>query len=128
MSSDGRTVAEILLPVLPAAPAIFTADGSGAGQGAILNEDLTPNSAVNPAARESIITVWATGLGQALTNVSVAGVDCPVLYTESPGEISPGVLLVKCKLPAQVPVGYTMPVSLLSGGAASQVGVTIAVE
>jgi uncharacterized protein (TIGR03437 family) len=33
--------------VAPSAPAIFTVNGSGAGQGAVLNQDGTLNSAAN---------------------------------------------------------------------------------
>jgi uncharacterized protein (TIGR03437 family) len=43
------------------APGLFTADSSGKGQGAILNEDVTPNSAVNPAVPGSIVVLWGTG-------------------------------------------------------------------
>jgi uncharacterized protein (TIGR03437 family) len=50
-------------PVAQAAPGIFTADGSGYGQAAALNQDGTLNSASNPAAQGSIVTLFATGLG-----------------------------------------------------------------
>ena len=36
--------------VLDAVPALFTADSSGGGQGAILNHDMAPNSKDNPEA------------------------------------------------------------------------------
>ena len=54
----------VIVPVLPAHPGIFTLDSSGAGQGAILNEDNTFNSAAQPAARGSIIVLFGTGAGQ----------------------------------------------------------------
>jgi uncharacterized protein (TIGR03437 family) len=50
-------------PVVQAAPGIFTADRSGYGQAAALNQDGTLNSASNPAAQGSIVTLFATGLG-----------------------------------------------------------------
>jgi uncharacterized protein (TIGR03437 family) len=50
-------------PVAQAAPGIFTADGSGYGQAAALNQDGSLNSASNPAAQGSIVTLFATGLG-----------------------------------------------------------------
>jgi uncharacterized protein (TIGR03437 family) len=96
VTSQVQTVANLVLPVAPAAPAIFTADGGGSGQGAILNEDLTFNSACNPAARGSIITLLATGVGPAqdALSVQVGGIDCQVLYTEPPDVFNPGVLRV----------------------------------
>jgi uncharacterized protein (TIGR03437 family) len=46
------------------APGLYTADSSGKGQGAILNEDgATPNSAANPAVAGSIVVLWGTGEG-----------------------------------------------------------------
>lgn len=54
----------ISLPVAVAAPGIFAANSSGTGQGAILNQDSTANSASNPAGRNTIIQIFATGEGQ----------------------------------------------------------------
>jgi uncharacterized protein (TIGR03437 family) len=47
-------------PVVQTAPAVFTVDGTYA---AALNQDGSINSATNPAAVGSIVSVWATGLG-----------------------------------------------------------------
>jgi uncharacterized protein (TIGR03437 family) len=55
----------VTMPVLPSRPGIFTLDGTGQGQGAILNEDGSLNSASNPARRGSVISIWATGGGEA---------------------------------------------------------------
>ncbi len=41
-------------------PGIFVASGT---QGAILNQDFSPNSSTNPAASGSVILIYATGLG-----------------------------------------------------------------
>src|SRR5687768_8289887 len=53
------------VPVLASRPGIFSRDGSGRGQGAILNEDGTFNSPSNPARRGSTITMFGTGGGEA---------------------------------------------------------------
>ncbi len=45
------------------APGFFTADGSGRGQIAALNQDTTPNGAANPAEAGSVIVLYATGTG-----------------------------------------------------------------
>ena len=47
----------------PAIPGIFTSDASGSGQGAILNQDYSVNSAANPAAKGSAVMVYTAGLG-----------------------------------------------------------------
>src|SRR5262249_4152281 len=53
----------LTVPVALTRPGIFTTDGSGSGQGAILNEDGTVNSPKNPAAKGSVIAVYLTGGG-----------------------------------------------------------------
>ena len=47
-------------PVVEAAPGVFTTDGTHA---VALNQDETLNSAANPAALDSTVTIFATGLG-----------------------------------------------------------------
>jgi uncharacterized protein (TIGR03437 family) len=63
VSSGGVLTNPILMPDKPGAPGIFSVDGSGVGQGYILNADGTQNGASNPAATGSIITIFATGPG-----------------------------------------------------------------
>ena len=53
----------VTLPMANAAPGIATADASGAGQGAILNQDGTPNSSATPAPPGSIVSLFGTGEG-----------------------------------------------------------------
>jgi len=59
-----QTVATLQVPVQPASPAIFTLDATGAGPGAILNQDYGVNSPANPAAKGSVVMIYATGAGQ----------------------------------------------------------------
>jgi uncharacterized protein (TIGR03437 family) len=59
----------VTVQVLPSRPGIFTLDGTGQGQGAILNEDGSLNSASNPARRGSFISIFATGGGEAAPGV-----------------------------------------------------------
>ena len=56
--------------IAPEAPAIFTNPPGGSGQGIILNQDFSLNSAANPAAPGSIIMIYATGLGPVTPAVS----------------------------------------------------------
>jgi len=63
VSSRGAVGNSVTLAIAPAAPGIFTADSSGRGQAALLNQDSSPNSATNPAAAGSVLQIFATGLG-----------------------------------------------------------------
>jgi uncharacterized protein (TIGR03437 family) len=63
--ADGAQVLTLpeTITVAAARPAIFTTNEQGTGQGAIRNQDSSPNSASNAAARGSVVQVYATGLG-----------------------------------------------------------------
>ncbi len=60
---QGTAVASTTVPVQAASPAVFALDGSGGGQGAILNADGSVNTSDNPAARGSVVVLFATGGG-----------------------------------------------------------------
>jgi uncharacterized protein (TIGR03437 family) len=49
--------------IVASAPGIFSLSGKGFGPGAVLNQDNSVNSADNPAARGSVIQIFATGGG-----------------------------------------------------------------
>jgi uncharacterized protein (TIGR03437 family) len=70
----------LTIPVAAARPGVFTTDSSGYGQGAILNQDGSLNSAANPAARGSIIVLYLTGEGlkdPASSDGAINGVTLP---------------------------------------------------
>lgn len=71
----------VTMPVLASRPGIFSLDGSGRGQGAILNQDGSLNSPSNPARRGSIVTIYATGGGEAAPDI----VDGQILSGVLPG-------------------------------------------
>ncbi|HLW76718.1 MAG TPA: IPT/TIG domain-containing protein, partial [Bryobacteraceae bacterium] len=63
VQSGGAASNQMAVLVTSASPGIFSVDGSGFGQGYILNQDGTMNSQGNPAAPGSRITLFATGAG-----------------------------------------------------------------
>jgi len=69
---NGIQSAAAAIPVSLALPGIFTADSSGKGDAACLNQDGSFNSPSNPAARGSVITLFVTGEG-ATSPASIAG-------------------------------------------------------
>ena len=122
----GQT-AEWVLPVVGVTPGIFTIDGTGTGQAAIVNQDGTVNNAANPAARGSVISMYATG-SSAGAEVTIGGIAATVQYAgQAPGEIA-GLMQVNAVVPQGVAVGPTVPVVVGIGGLQSQAGVTVAVK
>ena len=136
----------IALPVTPVGPSIFSANTSGTGQGAILNSDLSVNTSANPAPKNSIIVIYATGEGQtspggvdgqqALTTfpkplqpvtVNIGGLPAQVLYAGAAPSLVAGVIQINAQLPPGVPSG-DVPVQVVVGTTSSQQGITVAVK
>ena len=136
----------ITMLVTPSAPGIFTADGSGSGQAAILNEDGTINSAANPARKGSVVVIFATGEGQtnpggvdgklaALplpapllpVSVDIGGAAADVLYSGAAPTLVAGVFQVNVRVPANAPTA-SAGVVLHVGNASSRPGVTLAIQ
>lgn len=144
---NGNQSTPAVLQVADAAPGLFTADASGKGQGAILNQDTSLNSPQTPATRGSIVVVYATGEGQTTPpgvdgkiaqstlpkpNLSVSarvgGIDAEVLYAGAAPGLVAGVLQANLRIPMDVAVSDAVPIVLVVGGIASQPGVTLAVH
>lgn len=81
MNFDWRSI-PVRMPVWPARPGIFTANGSGKGQASALNQDGSVNSPANPAAKGEIAVLWGTGGGveNLPSKVFIDGIECEVLY------------------------------------------------
>jgi uncharacterized protein (TIGR03437 family) len=141
-----QTSTPVAVSVAPTAPAIFTADSSGQGQALANNADGSPNSAANPAAAGSVVTLFATGMGP----LSPAAADGTILFAPLPktamtvtatvggqtatvqaaGGVSnnvAGSVQVSIQIPGGTPAGDA-PVVVQVGGVSSPAGVTIAVH
>jgi len=131
VETNGRRTSAVQMPVASTAPGIFviSRDG-GRNQGAILNEDSTVNGPVNPAARGSIIQIFATGGGLTPTTetaVRIGGQIAEILYSgQAPGLVD-GALQVNARIPAGVPAGDASVV-LSVGGRPSAFGTVVAVR
>ncbi len=142
---NGVTSPSITVSVNQTAPGIFTLNSSGKGQGAILNQNSTVNGSGNPAAKGSVVVIYATGEGQTtplgvtgtitgatlklpLNAVSlfIDGQNAEILYAGSaPGLVS-GVLQINARVPANAASG-TVTVQINQGGQISP-AVTMAVQ
>jgi uncharacterized protein (TIGR03437 family) len=63
VQSGGALSNAVLAPVAAASPGLFSVDGTGLGQGYILNQDGARNTPDNPAKPGDQITIFATGVG-----------------------------------------------------------------
>ena len=62
-ASTGQILASSLFRIDSVSPGLFTADSSGSGQLAAVNQDGTVNSALHPAKAGTFISLYGTGLG-----------------------------------------------------------------
>lgn len=141
---NGKFSEESTLPVVTAAPGLFSADSSGSGAGAILNADYPLNSEENPVEPGGVVFLYGTGGGvvQAAvsegtmtmaatplvseTSVTVNGEPAEVLYAGNAGGLVAGVVQVNIRLPKTV--SGMVPVVVTSAGVSSQATVTVAVR
>lgn len=152
--NEGRLLASEYLRVSSDAPAVFTANATGQGQAAVLNENYTPNAAANPATRGRYVIVYATGQGTQLLDevsrqllrlpsgfaapaqplyvtaqtpiVTIGGVSAPVTFSGlAPGFV--GLWQLNVLLPAHAPTGNAVPLLLRTSNGSSRV-TTIAVQ
>jgi uncharacterized protein (TIGR03437 family) len=137
----------LTLPVAPASPAIFSLASSGTGPGAILNQDFSLNTAQAPAARGSIIQMFATGEGQTRpagvdgrlavaplpapvlpVTVTIGGRAATVVYSGGAPGLVAGVVQINARVPDEVTPGASVPVMIRVGEIASPDGITVAVR
>jgi uncharacterized protein (TIGR03437 family) len=108
-----------------AAPGLFTVSNAGSGQAEALNSNGSLNSAANPAAAGSTVTLFATGVAtDSALAVTIAGESAAV---QSISAASEGVV----QIAVQIPTGLTsgaVPVVIQSAGISSPSGVTIAIR
>jgi uncharacterized protein (TIGR03437 family) len=145
----GQRSTPVSVGIGPAVPGLFTANSTGSGQAAALNDNFSSNSPANPAARGSLVILYATGVG--LTNpatpdgqiiaqgtalptpllpisVQIGDVPAEVVFAGgSPGLIS-GVIQINARIAENVTPGDAVPVVLTVGTAASRPGVTVSVR
>src|SRR5262249_18183155 len=134
--------------VSAASPAIFSANSTGAGQGAILNvPSLAKNSTANPAPLGSEVAIYATGTGvtkpaskdgvltgtnpplvaQPVT-VTIGGQSAQVLYQgAAPGFVA-GLTQINVTIPSNIAPGPAVPITIAVAGVTSVSGVTLAVK
>jgi len=147
----GALSSALPVPVQAAHPGLFTADASGQGGGAILNQDFSLNRDLNPAARGSVVMIYSTGGGAttppevdaAITpappapllllatkpvSVTIGGIAAAVSYSgAAPSQIA-GLTQVNAQVPDGATPGPKVPVVVTIGTWQSQSGVTMAVK
>lgn len=147
VENNGAVIGNLQITAADTAPALFTANASGKGQIAALNQDSSVNSAANPAAPGSVVVLYATGGGEwtepvpdgqimgshlvgpkAPVFVRVGKLPTQVIYVGSAPFLVNGALQVNVVLPKELIPDLAVPIQLVAGNFASPPGTTIAVK
>lgn len=146
VETGGRRSAPVQIQLYDASPGIFSVDGSGLGQGAILNQDGSLNGTGNPAEGESVVMLYATGMGQTEpesadgaipietlpkpvlpVSVLIGSTEAEVLYAGAAPYLISGAMQVNARIPRNlIPGSYLL--TLRIGRFSSPRGITIAVK
>ena len=143
---QGVRSAAVSVPVTGAVPGIFAGDGSGRAKRGRLNQDLSLNSAANPAKAGDIVVLYATGEGQTMPSgvdgrlaegllpvpsgacaVTIGGIAASITYCGAAPYLTSGLLQINAKVPSAVASGNA-PVLLSINGISSPAGITVAVR
>jgi uncharacterized protein (TIGR03437 family) len=149
VSFDGVSSNVLTMQVTASAPAIFSLNQAGNGQGAILDQNYTLNGSASPAvpaAKGSVVQVFATGEGQTnppgvtgsitgtvlhqpllAVSATVAGIPATIQYAGSAPDLVAGVLQVNVVIPPNAPSGND-PLVITVGTTSTQSGITVAVQ
>ena len=126
----GSVVSDGQFEVTAAGPGLFVAAAASAAQpGAVLNQDNTLNTAATPAARGSLVQIFATGYGRldtsgsAPVSVWIANRPAEVLYS-GPAPGVDGLWQINARVPADTAITKQVPLFISAEGLASN-GVTI---
>jgi uncharacterized protein (TIGR03437 family) len=147
---QGNPSAASQIAVSAVKPGIFTGSYTGGGQGAVLNQDYSPNGPANPAQRGQYVSIYATGEGvttppgmdgrvsstagtplpkvAAACSATIGGEPATVAYCGEAPDLTAGLLQVNVLVPESVAPGSAVPVTITVGGVTSQTGVTLAVQ
>jgi uncharacterized protein (TIGR03437 family) len=136
----------VTLNVAPSAPAVYSADGTGAGPGAVLNQDYSVNAPGSAAAIGTVIQIFATGGGRTTPAISdgklvttplpqlnlpvavrIGGIDAIVQYAGGAPGLVAGLMQVNAVVPDAVQPGDAVPLVVQVGAMSSPDGITIAV-
>jgi uncharacterized protein (TIGR03437 family) len=143
----GQATATASMGLQAASPAVFSMNGDGGGQGAILNQDGSVNSRSNPASRGTVVSLFATGAGITSppsvdgfvttapypvptqpVSVTIEGEPANVIYAGAAPGLVAGVLQINVIIPADALQEPYDQVVITVGDFVSPSAVTVAVQ
>ena len=133
VTSNGVISNTVTVPLAKTSPGVFSLDGTGTGDGAVLHADASIVNPASPAKKGEIVVLYMTGLG-ALTlpvadghgataidnattalQIYVAGIPVPPADVSYSGlSVLPGLYQINFRIPATLTVSGELPVAILT--------------
>jgi uncharacterized protein (TIGR03437 family) len=133
ITNNGVTSNAVTVILAPTSPGVFSADGSGTGDGSITHADGSLVNAASPAKKGETVEMYVSGLGNLTTHVSdgsgatgvnnaltplavyVAGIPLPAASVSYQGlTVDAGLYQVNFVIPSTLAVSGEVPVALLT--------------
>jgi uncharacterized protein (TIGR03437 family) len=143
VTSNNQSSSPFTVSVAATEPSLFSANGTGAGQAAAVNDDGSVNDALHPARIGGYVSLYVTGEGQttpagtdgqvapltppfpqpvAPVSVALGGLPAKVTYAgAAPGDVA-GLMQVVVQIPDGTPTGGYLPVVVTIGEASNVAG------
>ena len=148
VTRNGTPTPMATVSVADVAPAVYTANGTGIGQGLIYNADGSINSLRNPAAKGSVVRILVTGAGQSNpagvngqiiapgssvqpavpTYVLIGGRRAGITGMTAVAGYPAGVLQLQATVPTDAPTASNVPLVFAAGNILSSPAAMIAVQ
>jgi uncharacterized protein (TIGR03437 family) len=122
----------------PVSPALFTANQSGTGQAAIVNQDATVSTTSTAG---TYVQIYGTGFGDLLpagtdglrhlaltVTATIGALPATVLYSGEAPSYTLGLQQINIFIPAGVTKGTSVALVLTVGGVTTQTGVTLGIQ
>ncbi len=147
---DGALSTALIVPVAASVAGVYTVNGRGWGPAAVLNQDGNANSAANPAARGTVVSIFLTGAGVTNPPASAGHItgdsDLPrvaaplaaylgtsdgaeILYAGAAPGLVAGVTQVNARIPMEAQTGAQVPFTVVVGeGGTAPLGLTMSIR
>jgi uncharacterized protein (TIGR03437 family) len=137
---QGKSASTFTASVAPSAPALFTADATGKGLAAAINQDGSYNTSTNSAAIGKTVSLFVTGAGVPPlqpVSVTIGGEPAEVQHVGS-ADGAMGILRIDVLVPSNVlanlhfligqDINVPLPLAVQIGNAVSQPGIYVTVN
>jgi N-acyl-D-amino-acid deacylase len=122
----GQPSEPVRMQVVPATPALLTMYNTGRGQALAVNHTGRSNAPDEPASRNTMLTVSATGIRES-DSCSVQ-LGAAIIDAVAVQQVSPGIVNISFQIPEDASTGTEVPIAVVTSGMRSRIGVSVSIR